>query len=354
MRWLFLTFVVLALAGPASAATLPAGTYDAQLTGGQISIGSLPATAIPAAPAGVVVVPEGTPGELALPADGVSIPPTMVNVACPPVGTCPVTVTVVLVGPITAGIDPATGAAHASASAYVTMSGTFPIVGAVTCSIGTALAPVSINLTTAAPGAPWDPVSGAIKLVDNTFALPALSCGNGTVEALINLVLGSTGAGNNLVELDGTILRRPDPIPPPPPPPPPAAVPPPPPPPAGPAATVPTELRIGGSRIRLDRRGFARVPVTCVRAPVRCAGTLALTATAPRARRTRAAKTLRLGRGKFSVAPGKSARVRVKVSKKGRALIKKRALKSSARVTAPGMAKALTKRLTLMPPKKRR
>lgn len=357
MHWsrslLAVPLALAALAAPASAATLPAGTYDAQITGGQVSIGSLPTPfVIPAVPPGVIVVPEGTPSEVTLPSEGLTIPPSMVNVSCPP-STCSVTVTVVLVGPVTAGIDPATGAAHASASAFVTMSGTFPIVGAVTCSIGTALAPVSINLTTSAPGAPWDPVSGAIKLVDNTFALPALSCSNGTVQALINLVLGSTGAGDNQGELEGTITRRPD-VAPPPPPPPPAFTPPPPPPPAGPAATVPTEIRVTGSRVRLDKRGFARVRVTCVRAPVRCAGTLALTARAPRARRAGAAKTLRLARGKFSLAPGKSQLVKLKVSKKGRALLKKRSLKSTATVTAPGMTKKLTKRLTLMPPKKKR
>lgn len=94
--------------------------------------------------------------------------------------------------------------------------------------------------------------------------------------------------------------------------------------------------------------------MTCVRAAVRCAGTLALTATAPRARRAEAAKTLRLGSGTFRLAPGKKGLVRVRVSKRGRALLKKRSLKSTATLTAPGMTRKLTKRLTLMPPKKRR
>lgn len=243
--------MLLAVAAPASGATLAAGTYDAQFTGGIIEVGSLPPMAIPSAAPSVIVVPEGTPTEVALPTEGLTFPSVNADVACPPSPTCaligwttPVTVTtrLVPVGPVSGGIDPATGAAHASGSAYVSLSGDFPFFGPATCSIGTALAPVALNLTTSPHGSPWDATTGAIKLVDNAFALPPLDCTDGTLEALLNLVLGATGAGNNLISLDGTILRRPNPVTPPPPPPAAALMPPPPPPPGSPP--VPTELKV--------------------------------------------------------------------------------------------------------------
>ena len=335
----------LVAAAPASAATLPAGTYDVTFTGGSVQSGLLPSVPLPAQPPVTIVVPEGTPAEVAIPLSSLGTGTVTGVVTLPPCpydaitclaypATAPATVEVIPTGPVVAGIEPATGAAHASGSMYGSVSSELPFVGAFTCSFGSAQSPISVALSTDPPGAPWEPVTGAIKLADPLVDLPAPDCTDPFVDLLF-----ATVVGDGSLSLEGTALRRPDPAPPAPPAPPAA----PPPPPAGPGTTA-TVVRIPSRRLRFNRRGRGTLRVTCVSAPVRCTGTVALTARSRVRGRTR---TVRLARARFAIAPGRTAVTRMRLSRAGRSLLSgRRRVRAVATATATGLRRPVTRRLT--------
>ncbi|HEX8206640.1 MAG TPA: hypothetical protein VF587_11335, partial [Solirubrobacteraceae bacterium] len=87
----------------------------------------------------------------------------------------------------------------------------------------------------------------------------------------------------------------------------------PPPPPVGPSPLVRVHLK--GTVV--DRRGIARVRVSCAPAPVPCAGRLSLYTLRKR-------KLTRMGGTKFAVPAGTTRVVRVKLNKKARRLVRRR------------------------------
>jgi hypothetical protein len=193
----------LACLAPASAtaAPLPAGTYDVQLTNGTLDIGDglLPAQTLNSGTA--FAVPIGT-SPIAQPI-GLTVPDT--TFSGPGIaGTATVTVTGAGVT-----IDPTTGGATLDASFYISAT----ITGLGSCTIGSSGQPISVHLTTA-NGSPWDAVTNAFSMTDNTFALPAPSCSPSLISGLLTTFLGNTGVGNNIITLIGTAIRRPDPVPP--------------------------------------------------------------------------------------------------------------------------------------------
>lgn len=163
----------LALVAPAAAAAdpLPAGTYDAKVTGGTVTIGGM---SIP--------VPQS--------------PSFPVTVGSDPLTT---TVTNLTLGPVTvesftASLDPATGDASVAGSFYA---------GALGCTLGTAGNPVSFAFDTA-HGSAWNAATGAITLGG---AIPALvpTCTTPLPDAIAT-VLGEGGTAS----VNATLIRRPD------------------------------------------------------------------------------------------------------------------------------------------------
>jgi Ca2+-binding RTX toxin-like protein len=97
---------------------------------------------------------------------------------------------------------------------------------------------------------------------------------------------------------------------------------------AAPAQAIGPALRIGPARLRLSRRGHARVRLRCpATAKVACKGTLRLERTVRRRRRKLGART-------FTIAAGRSATVRVKVPRKARRSLGRRGARVKALVAA--------------------
>ncbi|HEY1359289.1 MAG TPA: CSLREA domain-containing protein [Thermoleophilaceae bacterium] len=101
-------------------------------------------------------------------------------------------------------------------------------------------------------------------------------------------------------------------------------------------------LSIRTKSARLDRKGRVKIKVRCNKGSTeRCKGTLSLKA-----------KKLKLGSKRFSIAPGKTRSVVVKISRKGRTRIKQRhKLKATASAKAKH-AKTARRKLTLKPRKR--
>ena len=103
---------------------------------------------------------------------------------------------------------------------------------------------------------------------------------------------------------------------------------------------------------RADRKGRLSVKVRCPASAVtRCKGKLSLTAKIKR-------KTVRLGRASFSIAPGKTKTVRIKLSKsKRRLLARSKRLKGSLSAAATdgrgGKAKTTKRKLSVKAPKRK-
>ena len=104
---------------------------------------------------------------------------------------------------------------------------------------------------------------------------------------------------------------------------------------------------------RADRKGRVSVKVRCpASAVVRCKGRLSLTAKVKR-------KTVKLGRASFSIAPGKTKTVRIKLSRsKRRLLTRSKRLKGSLSASATdnrgGKAKTTKRKLSVKAPKRKR
>jgi hypothetical protein len=186
------------LPAAASAAPMPAGTYDVTLTGGTVKVGSF----LPSLP-----LTSGTTFSVALGTTAISQPIGLTTTDSPITGAITGTVSTTITG---AGvtIDPTTGSATADATFFVSMTAT----GLGSCSLGSSNSPISVHLTTD-KGSAWDATSGAFSMVDNTFALPAPVCSPSLIEPMVTTVLGNLGSGNNVINLDGIAKRRADPTP---------------------------------------------------------------------------------------------------------------------------------------------
>jgi hypothetical protein len=109
---------------------------------------------------------------------------------------------------------------------------------------------------------------------------------------------------------------------------------------AGCAASV-ASLRIANQRVRITRKGVANIKVRCARTGTRCKGRLSL------------AKGY--GRKSLSIASGKTAKVKVKLSRKARRAVnraRRKGKKVRVTVTPTGGRRAFAT-VTLLPPKKR-
>ncbi|HEY1359290.1 MAG TPA: CSLREA domain-containing protein [Thermoleophilaceae bacterium] len=117
---------------------------------------------------------------------------------------------------------------------------------------------------------------------------------------------------------------------------------------AAPLAAPHIGLSVRTRSARLDRKGRVKIKVRCNKSSTeRCKGTLSLAVKVKR-------KTVRLGRRKFNIAPGKTGTVRVKISKRGRRLIKrKRKLRVRASAKAKN-AKTAKRKITLRPARRTR
>jgi hypothetical protein len=120
-------------------------------------------------------------------------------------------------------------------------------------------------------------------------------------------------------------------------------------------------MAVAGRRLRLTRSGRVKLSLRCPLAEtLGCHGGVTLE-TAKKVRtggRGKARKRLRLGRTSFRIAGGQTRTVRVRISKRGRALVRrKRRLAVRALVTGidkTGNRKRIAKRLTLLAPARRR
>jgi hypothetical protein len=186
------------LPAAASAAPMPAGTYDVTLTGGSVNIGSV----LPSMP-----LNSGTTFSVVLGTTSVSQPIGLTTTDTPVTGTITGNVSTTVTG---AGmtIDPTTGSATADASFFVSMTAT----GLGSCTLGSSNAPISVHLTTD-KGSAWDSATGAFSMVDNTFALPAPVCTPSLIQGVVATFIGSLSSGNNAITLDGIATRRADPAP---------------------------------------------------------------------------------------------------------------------------------------------
>ena len=194
------------LPAAASAAPMPAGTYDVQLTNGTVDVGdgllpplTLGSGTVFSAPLGATPVaqPIGLTVE--------SVPVSFASGITTVNGTLDVTVA-------GAGItiDPTSGNATIDASFHATLQLSGSILGIATsgtCSIGTPQSPVVVHLDTA-NGTAWDPTTGAFSLVDNTFAVTR-SCAS-SLDSIVALLIGNTDVGKNTAILNGIATRRPD------------------------------------------------------------------------------------------------------------------------------------------------
>lgn len=182
-----------------SAAPIPPGTYDVQLSNASVTVSSL-------------IAPIGMNGPVSFPVDvgsapvttplGLTIPDAPVNVSVSGntiTGTVKTTVT-----SASATIDPVAQSAAVDISFYTRMNLNLSLLGADTCTLGSAGQPVTLHLTTA-EGKPWDATTGAFQLADKSFAIPAVACSNGLIQAVVGLVVGSTGSA----VIDGLATLRP-------------------------------------------------------------------------------------------------------------------------------------------------
>jgi hypothetical protein len=192
------------LPASASAAPMPAGTYDLQLTNGTLNLGNGVLPSLPLSSGTTFAVDIGT--------QPISAPIGLTVLDSPITGGVSGTVAVTITG---AGItlDPTAGSATVDASFFASMSlsgsvGGFPVSGS--CSLGSQNSPVSVHLSTT-DGSPWDPATNAFAMGDHTFALPAPVCSPALVGDLLSFLIGSTNTGDNGVTLNGIATRRPDP-----------------------------------------------------------------------------------------------------------------------------------------------
>ena len=334
-----------AAATPAAAAPIPAGDYAVKLTGGSLAPGGLVPT-LGVTPTDLANVTVGAaPVSISIPPETISVPPATGTLVP---GTT-YTITPTVNGPVTASLDPATGTATGNASLSVRIQ----TAGLLTadCTLG----PADLPLSTDPPGAPFDAATGALALGQSGAGLPTAGCSSSTIAGLLSTIVGTT----TTTVLNLLLQRLPDP-----------------PLPdgrggtgggtaggtgtggtgtgtsggtgttgtgtgtgsigGGTGAIGGTVLRIVRGTLRLRARA-TRVKLSCVSAPSRCTGRLVLL----RGRRT-------LGSKRFSILPGRSAIVRLALSRRSRRLVpRRRGLRVTAVATLQGVQRPVSRRLLL-------
>lgn len=198
-----------ALVLPASAAAspIPPGTYDVNLTGGTVDIGSLLpplALSVPVSfPVGIGSQAVTTPLVATVPDAGFNTSASGYSVS----GTLKTTVVTA-----SATIDPVAVSASLDISFYANLDMTASLLGTSTmgsCSFGSPAQPIALHLTSA-QGKEWDATTGLFSLADRTFAMPTPSCSPALIGSLISLVTGNTDSGHNSATIDGQATRHPD------------------------------------------------------------------------------------------------------------------------------------------------
>jgi hypothetical protein len=151
-------------------------------------------------------------GNISIPAAGISFPWGYIPFAYPDGSYAGyVTIKVLPIG-ATGNLDPLTGIANLQVKARIQATGTAFTVGTGPgCLIGSSTNPVTLNLTTGTSGSlvgtPYSATTGTARIVDNTFAVPAIAgCAVGAVNlnSIINQQIGlPSPAGQNNAIIDG-------------------------------------------------------------------------------------------------------------------------------------------------------
>lgn len=187
---------------------MPAGTYNVATNGGSIQISSLlPPVPLPATTPTPVALAD-QPVQYSLPANTVATG----NFSTPITGGSLNVAYTVTVPSTTLAIEPATGDAQLDATLYGSFDLSATIFGvptSTTCTIGDAGNPVALHLTTA-NGAPWAATTGNFGLADKTFVIPAPSCGDANLQAILGILMGGTNPGDNSAQVTGNATRQPD------------------------------------------------------------------------------------------------------------------------------------------------
>jgi hypothetical protein len=318
----------LSTAAPAVAAPLPQGQYDAAYSEVSLRVGPVTLSA-PAGPAGRITV--GAATETPLPAPSSNFAQGTLNSA-----GINATATVTMDQPFSGAIDPATGAAHFSGAGHARLFGTAPLVDAFDCSLGSAAAPIPVNLSTAAPGSPWNPANHALAASGNA-TIPVADCVEDADESLVNALLASynpivatvratltppgappTGGGGGGGGAGGGGGGQ-----------------------GGGAPGARRAARILSGSIVFNKRGVGTLRLRCP-SPTRCAGSAQLSSLG----KTSAAAAYASAR--FSIAPNATKTVRLKLRKPALAALRKRGrLRARLTVRTKGFSKAATRKVTL-------
>jgi hypothetical protein len=203
----------------AHADTVAAGTWDARITGGTLSLGDgdLQSMSVPAGDGFTFTVPAGTSAPVAFRAPAMHIP-IPVHTAPGDLGTW-VTSGSLDVSPIAGTVNPATGAVAGTATAHGLLRLDVTSAGGTTsiyCQLGDEPPPPE----SPAPPSPFalgfagTLASGTLR--DATFALQ-LNCGAPFITPATDLAIVGhpvMPAGANLLTLTAAFTRRPDPAPP--------------------------------------------------------------------------------------------------------------------------------------------
>jgi hypothetical protein len=184
------------------------GPITARFTGGSLAVTGLfdlPFTAAtPVTATGTI----GPDGKLSFPASGVTFPAATATLPIPAPNT-PLTAQVVA-DDVSGSLDPATGAATLRIRGHVDVVFGASAASGAACSLGTAAAPIDINLSTASPGgAGYSAADRGMTLFGNSWDLPGLSGCTGPMApqvAFLQVPLLSP-APNNQLKLIGTLDR---------------------------------------------------------------------------------------------------------------------------------------------------
>jgi uncharacterized membrane protein YgcG len=184
---LLAVMIAVAMAPSGAAAPLPPDRYEVRYTSITLSLGTMLQYSATPRVAGILTVPNGAGGDLALPTF-VPVFPTVTSFG----GLLSSTVTIL--PPVTATIDPATGAAQLSTQGYAQFSGDATAVpqlgiGVFSCSVGSPAAPIAMTLTTAT-GARWSPSTATVVLRGST-PLPGADCVEDADEVPVNTIVQS-------------------------------------------------------------------------------------------------------------------------------------------------------------------
>jgi hypothetical protein len=184
-----MAIAVAAVPSGAAAAPLPPDRYEVRYTSITLSLGTFLGYAAAPRVAGILTVPDGGSGELALPTF-VPVFPAVTSFG----GLLSSTVTIL--PPVAATIDPATGAAQLDTQGYAQFSGDATAlpqlgIGVFNCSVGSPAAPIAMTLSTAS-GARWSPTTATVVLRGST-PLPAADCVEDADEVAVDTIVQSQG-----------------------------------------------------------------------------------------------------------------------------------------------------------------